>query len=85
VPPKLNKHIYGGSFGGPIKRDRLFFFGNFEGLKELSESPVYRDVPSMSIPRRRADLPVRRGRALCPGGTVQGFSNSTRCRQASTA
>ncbi len=75
VPPKLNKHIYGGSFGGPVKRDRLFFFGNFEGLKELSESPVYRDVPSMSL-RDGVLIYQCANPALCPGGAVQGFSNT---------
>ena len=35
--PKLDKDIFGGSFGGPIRRNRLFFFGNVEQLKEQSE------------------------------------------------
>lgn len=75
TPPKLNKHIYGGSFGGPIKRDRMFFFGNFEGLKELSESPVLRNVPSMSM-RDGVLIYQCAVAALCPGGTVRGFSNT---------
>ena len=32
--PKLDKNIFGGSLGGPIHKDKLFFFGNFEGLNE---------------------------------------------------
>ena len=47
--PKLDKDIYGGSIGGPISRNRLFFFANLEQLKEQSESPVTRNVPSNSM------------------------------------
>ena len=29
-PPKLNRNIFGGSVGGPIIKNRLYFFANFE-------------------------------------------------------
>ncbi|MFN0106013.1 MAG: carboxypeptidase regulatory-like domain-containing protein [Bryobacteraceae bacterium] len=29
--PAYRQSQYGGTFGGPVKRDRLFFFGSFEG------------------------------------------------------
>ena len=46
---KLDKKIGGGAVGGPILRDKLFFFGNYERLQESSESPVLRGVPSDSM------------------------------------
>ena len=73
--PKLDKDIFGGSFGGPIRRNKLFFFGNFEALKEQSESPVLRNVPSNSM--RDGVLMYRCAvAALCPGGTVRGVTGN---------
>ncbi len=73
--PKLDKKIYGGAVGGPIAKDRLFFFGNFERLKEVSETPVQRSVPSDTF-RDGVMLYRCAVAAQCPGGSVAGFSNS---------
>ena len=73
--PKLDKKIFGGSFGGPIAKDKLFFFGNYERLTEDSESPVLRQVPSMTMRDGVLVYPCA-VEAECPGGTVQGFNNS---------
>ena len=38
IPP-FRRHQFGGSIGGPIKKDKLFFFANYEGLRQfLSQS-----------------------------------------------
>ena len=37
-PPKLDKDIFGGSFGGPIQRNKLFFFANVEQLEGAERS-----------------------------------------------
>jgi hypothetical protein len=31
--PKRTQHIYGGTLGGPLVRNRLFLFGNFQGTR----------------------------------------------------
>jgi hypothetical protein len=47
--PKLNRNVYGASLGGPLKRDKLFLFGNYEGRKDASEQSVLRTVPTASF------------------------------------
>ncbi|HET9265079.1 MAG TPA: carboxypeptidase-like regulatory domain-containing protein [Vicinamibacterales bacterium] len=72
--PKLDKDTFGGSFGGPVRRNRMFFFGNYEALREKSESPVVRAVPSDSfrdgILMYECAVP-----SACPGGSVQGLQS----------
>ncbi len=36
---------FGGSIGGPIRRDKLFFFGNFEEQRYSVGNPVQHEVP----------------------------------------
>src|SRR5215469_15931145 len=44
VPP-LSLQQFGGSLGGPILRDKLFFFGNFEQQRYSVGNPVDHSVP----------------------------------------
>src|SRR5574340_83061 len=37
---KLRQNQFGVTLGGPIRKDRTFFFGNYEGQRR-SESPIY--------------------------------------------
>lgn len=49
--PKLIRNTYGGAIGGPVLRDKLFFFYSYEGRKDVSETPVTRTVPLASLGR----------------------------------
>ncbi len=32
----LNENLFGGTLGGPIKKDKLFFFGSYQGFRQLN-------------------------------------------------
>jgi hypothetical protein len=40
---------FGGSFAGPIKKDRIFFFATYEGYRERSFAIVQGDVPTAKL------------------------------------
>lgn len=42
----LDRKQFGGSIGGPVLKDRLFFFFNYEGNRSKSGSQQYRLVPT---------------------------------------
>ena len=33
--PNFERNVFGGSLGGPIKKDRAFLFGNYEGFRQV--------------------------------------------------
>ena len=58
IPP-LRRNQFGAAAGGPIKKDRIFIFGNYEGFRErLSVSNVSEDPDAMA---REGDLPNSSG------------------------
>lgn len=44
--PQFRRHQYGGTFGGPLARDRTFLFGAYEKLTEFREKETSATVPT---------------------------------------
>ena len=45
-PVRVLRHTFGASFGGPIIKDRFFFFASYEGERVREDTVVTRIVPS---------------------------------------
>ena len=47
--PHLTLNQFGGSLGGPIKRNKIFVFGDYEGYRDSESSFVNGNVPTVAI------------------------------------
>ncbi len=78
--PKLLYNVFGVTVGGPIKKNRLFFFANYEGFRQAKGTSAFRTVPSASLAAGNLQyLCTLNGDGSldttdCPGGTVNGVS-----------
>jgi hypothetical protein len=48
-PPHLVRNTFGASFGGPIKKDKLFFFANWETQRTHESTQTTRVVPTDTL------------------------------------
>jgi hypothetical protein len=48
-PLQLNRNIFGVSIGGPLRKDKLFFFANYEGTREREQQRAERVIPTPSL------------------------------------
>ena len=45
--PALIQNQYGASFGGPIRRDKTFFFADYEGFRRVEKALQFATVPTV--------------------------------------
>ncbi|HEX4773223.1 MAG TPA: TonB-dependent receptor [Bryobacteraceae bacterium] len=57
----LNRNQFGASLGGPIKKDRIFYFMNYERRIDASALAVERAVPSENLKQGLLTLPLADG------------------------
>src|SRR5215472_14765902 len=93
VPPKIIRNVFGTSVGGPVLKDRFYFFLNFEGTRRAEASSAVRTIPTDSLrdgvvfylcaPVLDASGNVVQTAAqVCPGNSVTGVSGKTYTSQA---
>ena len=46
--PTLRRNQFGGVFGGPIVKDRAFFFANYESFRQIQRTLTFSNVPTMA-------------------------------------
>src|SRR2546428_7267330 len=78
--PRSTRNIDGGTIGGPIKKNKLFFFGGWEGMRERAEASGFytlatADQREGNFHAHRTNIydpatgtPHRRGRTPLPTG-----------------
>jgi len=72
--PQLLRNIFGGSIGGPVKKDKAFFFFTYEGFREATATSVVREVPLPTLGQGIVRYRTESGFSDpgCPAGTPSG-------------
>src|SRR5215218_8205744 len=69
--PSLDRHQFGAVLGGPIVRNRAFFFGDYEGLRQTRRSTGFATIATPAQRQGILTVDVRdpRNGAIYPAGT----------------
>ena len=79
--PALIRNQFGGGLGGPIKKDKLFFFFDYDGRRDASATPVVRIVPLDSLRQGNINY-INDGPGCTPSATL---ASAPQCISTSTS
>ncbi|MBK9170147.1 MAG: TonB-dependent receptor [Bryobacterales bacterium] len=57
--PVLIQNQFGAALGGPIVKDRMFFFGNYEGFRRVSRAIRFATLPRVENRTGNIGIPIR--------------------------
>ncbi len=81
-PGKLIRNTFGAALGGPLRRDRLFFFGNYEGQRTAENQQETLVVPTAAF--RAGSISYPSGGQTISLSPAQFASMDPRCSAAGT-
>jgi len=71
--PPLERNQFGGVFGGPIVKNRAFFFADYEGLRQTRQVPSFATIATLAQRQGLFTVPIRNpltGEVYAPGTPV---------------
>jgi len=75
-PGVLHRNTFGAWVGGPLKKDRLFFFGGYEGQRTNEAVQTTHVVPSANLRLGSMQYPCSSSDPLCVDGSNANYSVS---------
>ena len=70
--PLFQKNQFGGTLGGPIKKDKMFFFANYEGIRQVTGQTNLKVIPDANA--LQGYIPATGAPATCNGpGAPAGY------------